>query len=146
MLKTFSIGGVHPHENKLSAHQPIIKAEIPAKVAILLSQHIGAPAKPIVAKGDVVKVGTKIAEPGGFVSAAIHSSVSGKVAKIDTIVDASGYPKPAIFIDVEGDEWEESIDRSDTLVKECKLLPKKSSRRLRMPASSVWVVPASRRR
>ena len=54
MLKTFSIGGVHPHENKLSAHQPIIKAEIPAKAAILLGQHIGAPAKPIVAKGDVV--------------------------------------------------------------------------------------------
>ena len=74
MLKTFSIGGVHPHENKLSAHQPIIKAEIPAKAAILLGQHIGAPAKPIVAKGDVVKVGTKIAEPGGFVSAAIRLS------------------------------------------------------------------------
>ena len=121
MLKTFSIGGVHPHENKLSAHQPIVQAEIPAKAVILLGQHIGAPAKPIVAKGDVVKVGTKIAEPGGFVSAAIHSSVSGKVAKIDTVVDASGYAKPAIFIDVEGDEWEESIDRTETLVKECNL-------------------------
>ena len=91
MLKTFSIGGVHPHENKLSAHQPIITAEVPAKAVILLGQHIGAPAKPVVAKGDVVKVGTRIAEPAGFVSAAIHSSVSGKVAKIDTIVDASGY-------------------------------------------------------
>ena len=123
MLKTFSIGGVHPHENKLSAHQPIIKAEVPAKAVILLGQHIGAPAKPIVAKGDVVKVGTKIAEPGGFVSAAIHSSVSGKVAKIDTVIDASGYRKPAIFIDVEGDEWEESIDRSTKLVKECNLTP-----------------------
>jgi len=121
MLKTFSIGGVHPHENKLSAHQPIAKADVPAKAVILLGQHIGAPAKPIVTKGDVVKVGTKIAEPGGFVSAAIHSSVSGKVAKIDTIIDASGYAKPAIFIDVEGDEWEESIDRSETLVKECTL-------------------------
>lgn len=121
MLKTFSIGGVHPHENKLSANKPIVKAEVPAKAVILLGQHIGAPAKPIVAKGDIVKVGTKIAEPGGFVSAAIHSSVSGKVAKIDTIVDASGYAKPAIFIDVEGDEWEESIDRTDTLVKECAL-------------------------
>ena len=61
MLKTFSIGGVHPHENKLSAHQPIVTAEVPAKAVILLGQHIGAPAKPIVAKGDVVKVGTKIA-------------------------------------------------------------------------------------
>ncbi len=68
-----------------------------------------------------MKVGTKIAEPGGFVSAAIHSSVSGKVAKIDTIIDAGGYPKPAIFIDVEGDEWEENIDRTATLVKECNL-------------------------
>ena len=57
MLKTFSIGGVHPHENKLSAHQPIITAEVPAKAVILLGQHIGAPAKPVVAKGDVVKVG-----------------------------------------------------------------------------------------
>ncbi len=123
MLKTFSIGGVHPHENKLSAHQPIIQAEIPAKAVILLGQHIGAPAKPVVVKGDVVKVGTRIAEPGGFVSAAIHSSVSGKVAKIDTVIDASGYPKPAIFIDVEGDEWEESIDRTDTLVRECELSP-----------------------
>lgn len=117
MLKTFSIGGVHPHENKLSAHQPIITAEVPAKAVILLGQHIGAPAKPIVAKGDVVKVGTKIAEANGFVSAAIHSSVSGKVAKVDSIVDASGYAKPAIFIDVDGDEWEESIDRSPELVK-----------------------------
>ena len=121
MLKTFSIGGVHPHKNKLSAHQPIVTAEVPAKAVILLGQHIGAPAKPIVAKGDVVKVGTKIAEANGFVSAAIHSSVSGKVAKIDSIVDASGYAKPAIFIDVDGDEWEESIDRSPELVKECEL-------------------------
>lgn len=122
-LRTFKIGGIHPHENKLSAHQPIITAAVPEKAVILLGQHIGAPAKPIVAKGDLVKVGTKIAEPGGFVSAAIHSSVSGKVTKIDTIVDASGYAKPAIFIDVTGDEWEESIDRSTTLVKECTLSP-----------------------
>lgn len=121
MLKTFSIGGVHPHENKLSAHQPILTAAIPEKAVILLGQHIGAPAKPVVAKGDVVKVGTKIAEANGFVSAAIHSSVSGKVTKIDAIVDASGYAKPAIFIDVEGDEWEETINRTTALVKDCTL-------------------------
>lgn len=121
MLKTFSIGGVHPHDNKLSAKQPIIIADVPTKAVIMLGQHIGAPAKPIVKKGDVVKVGTMIAEAGGFVSAPIHSSVSGKVAKVDSFIDASGYPKPAIFIDVDGDEWEESIDRSKTLVKECSL-------------------------
>lgn len=79
-------------------------------------QHIGAPANPVVAKGDVVKVGTLVAEAGGFVSAPVYSSVSGKVSKVDAIVDASGYRRPAIFIDVEGDEWEESIDRSTDLV------------------------------
>ncbi len=121
MLKTFSIGGIHPQENKLSAHQSIVKADIPKRVTILLGQHIGAPARAIVKRGDIVKVGTKIAEPTGFVSAAIHSSVSGKVFKIDNVIDASGYPKPAIIIDVEGDEWEETIDRSDNLVKECTL-------------------------
>ena len=57
-----------------------------------------------------------IAEAGGFVSAPIFSGVSGTVLKVDTIVDASGYAKPAVYITVEGDEWEESIDRSETLV------------------------------
>ena len=122
-LATF-IGGIHPYEGKELSEDKPIKVLEPLQGEIMvypLSQHIGAPAKPVVAKGDVVKVGTRIAEPAGFVSAAIHSSVSGKVAKIDTIVDASGYAKPAIFIDVEGDEWEETIDRSATLVKECEL-------------------------
>lgn len=123
MLKTFSIGGIHPQEDKLSAHQPIEQAMLPQQAVIMLGQHIGAPAKPIVAKGDKVKVGTKIAEPGGYVSAAIHSSVSGIVAKIDMAVDASGYAKPAVFINVEGDEWEESIDRTDTLINTCTLSP-----------------------
>lgn len=121
MWKTFSIGGIHPHEKKLSADRPIMPVLPSGQVAILLGQHIGAPAKPLVSKGDRVKVGTKIAEPVGVVSAAIHSSVSGCVNKIDAVIDASGYPKPAVFIDVEGDDWEEGIDRSDTLVKECNL-------------------------
>jgi electron transport complex protein RnfC len=115
-VKTFKIGGVHPAENKLSAAEPIKVAELPKQVVLPLSQHIGAPAKAIVKKGDEVKVGTMIAEAGGFVSAPIFSSVSGKVAKVDAVIDASGYRKPAVFIDVEGDEWEESIDRGDKLV------------------------------
>lgn len=130
MLRTFSLGGIHPQENKLSAGQPITQAPLPKKAVILLGQHIGAPAKPLVAKGDVVKVGTKIAEPMGFVSAAVHSSVSGKVSKIDTVVDATGYPKQAIFIDVEGDEWEESIDRTTDLVSECEFSPEEILRRI----------------
>ena len=74
-----------------------------------------------VSKGDKVKVGTLIAQASGFVSANIHSSVSGTVAKVDVAPDASGNKRPAIFIDVEGDEWEESIDRSETLVKDITL-------------------------
>ena len=115
-MKTFKIGGIHPSENKLSAKSPIRQAGLPKQAVISLYQHIGAPAKPVVAKGDEVKVGMLIAEADGFVSVPIHSSVSGKVNKIDAVVDASGYRRPAIFIDVEGDEWEEGIDRSEDLV------------------------------
>ena len=113
--RTFTIGGIHPEENKLT-HEVATKVAVLPKQAIFpLSQHIGAPAKPVVQKGDKVKVGTMIAEAGGFVSAPIFSSVSGTVFKIDTAIDATGYRKPAIIINVEGDEWEETIDRSDTL-------------------------------
>ena len=113
--RTFSIGGIHPEENKLT-HEVATKVAVLPKQAIFpLSQHIGAPAKPVVQKGDRVKVGTMIAEAGGFVSAPIFSSVSGTVAKIDTAIDATGYRKPAIYITVDGDEWEEKIDRSDKL-------------------------------
>ena len=114
-IRTFSIGGIHPEENKLSNDATTQVAALPVQAIFPLSQHIGAPAKPVVAKGDKVKVGTMIAEAGGFVSAPIYSSVSGTVLKIDTAVDATGYRKPAIIINVDGDEWEESIDRSNTL-------------------------------
>jgi electron transport complex protein RnfC len=109
------MGGIHPRENKLTHEVPTIVAELPKQAIFPLSQHIGAPANPIVKKGDKVKVGTMIAEPGGFVSAPIYSSVSGTVFKVDTAIDATGYRKPAIIINVEGDEWEESIDRSNKL-------------------------------
>ena len=116
-VKTFRIGGVHPEENKLTHEVATKVAELPKQAIFPLSQHIGAPAKPVVAKGDKVKVGTLIAEAGGFVSAPIYSSVSGTVFKIDESMDATGYRKPVIIINVEGDEWEESIDRSDKLEK-----------------------------
>ena len=109
------MGGIHPKENKLTHEVPTVVAELPKQAIFPLSQHIGAPAKPVVQKGDKVKVGTLIAEAGGFVSAPIFSSVSGTVFKVDTAIDATGYRKPAIIINVEGDEWEESIDRSNKL-------------------------------
>lgn len=114
-VRTFRIGGIHPEENKLTHEVETKVAALPMQAIFPLSQHIGAPAKPVVAKGDKVKVGTMIAEAGGFVSAPIFSSVSGTVFKIDTAIDATGYRKPVIIINVEGDEWEESIDRSDKL-------------------------------
>lgn len=114
-LRTFRIGGVHPEENKLSSEAVTQVAKLPQQAIFPLSQHIGAPAKPVVKKGDKVKVGTLLAEAGGFVSAPVYSSVSGTVQKIDEVIDATGYRKPAIIVKVEGDEWEESIDRSDKL-------------------------------
>lgn len=121
-MKTFRIGGIHPHDNKqYSAHKPITEVALPKKAIIPLSQHIGAPAKPIVQKGDKVLVGQLIAEAGGFVSANIHSPVSGTVTKIDATKDAWGMPMQAIFIDVEGDEWLPEIDRTDTINTVCKL-------------------------
>lgn len=116
-MKTFHIGGVHPAENKLSAGSPIREAALPKQAVFSMFQHIGAPAKPVVQKGDVVKVGTLLAEAGGFVSAPIYSSVSGKVNKIDAVLDASGIRRMAVIVDVEGDEWEESIDRSKDIVR-----------------------------
>lgn len=114
-LRTFRIGGVHPEENKLSSESATQIAGLPRQAVFPLSQHIGAPAKPVVKKGDKVKVGTLLAEAGGFVSAPIYSSVSGTVMKIDEAVDATGYRKPSIVVKVEGDEWEEYIDRTDKL-------------------------------
>lgn len=115
MLKTFRIGGVHPPENKLSAGEKIKVLPVPEQVIIPLGQHIGAPATPVVQKGDTVKAGQLIAQTAGFVSANIHSSVSGTVVAIDNVTDAAGLSKPAITIKVEGDEWLPEIDRTDKL-------------------------------
>jgi electron transport complex protein RnfC len=121
MLKTFKLGGVHPPENKLSADKKIENLPLPKTVFIPVAQHIGAPATPIVKRGDEVKTGQIIAKSSSFVSTNIHSSVSGKVKKVDVSADSSGYSKQGIFIDVAGDEWLEEIDRTEELVKEFNL-------------------------
>jgi len=120
-LKTFPVGGVHPPENKLTANRPIEYLPLPQSVVIPVSQHIGTPANIVVNKGDSVKTGQVIAESKGFVSAFIHSSVSGKVNKIDTVIDSTGYRQTAVFIDAEGDEWVDTIDRSDEILVDIKL-------------------------
>jgi electron transport complex protein RnfC len=120
-LKTFPVGGVHPPENKLTAGIAIQYLPLPLTVAIPVSQHIGTPANVIINKGDSVKTGQVIAENKGFVSANIHSSVSGKVNRIDTVIDSTGFKQNAVFIDVEGDEWVSTIDRSSEIITDIKL-------------------------
>ena len=116
LLKTFVLGGVHPPENKLSAGEPVRTLEVPDRVTVPMGQNLGAPAKPVVKRGDKVKTGQLLAEAGGFISSRVHSPVSGTVFKIDNVMDMSGYRRQAIIINVEGDEWMDDIDRSEKLV------------------------------
>ncbi len=118
MLKTFTMGGVHPPGKKISAGKKIEVLHSPTQVTIPVSQHIGAASKVLVNKGDKVKAGQLLAESGGFVSANIHSSVSGTVIKIDAFPDNSGYRRMAVQIQVEGDEWVDDIDRTGELKKD----------------------------
>ncbi|MEN8225721.1 MAG: electron transport complex subunit RsxC [Bacteroidota bacterium] len=124
MLKTFSLGGVHPPENKLSSDQAIEVLALPKQAFIPLNQNLGAPGMPQVQKGDEIKVGQLIAKGEAFISSNVHSPVSGKVLKVDNVMDASGYKRPAFVVNVDGDEWVDSIDRSSTLIKEIKLSQK----------------------
>ncbi|KAF0130923.1 MAG: electron transport complex protein RnfC [Bacteroidetes bacterium] len=120
-LRTFTIGGVHPKENKLSEQSSITVLPLPKQLVIPLGQNLGAPPKPVVKKGDEVKTGQLLARAEAFISANIHSPASGKIAKIDEAMDASGYKRQAIIIDVTGDEWVEGIETSTSLNKEISL-------------------------
>ena len=124
-MKTFPMGGVHPSDNKQWSKGSAIEAmELPDVVNIPLAQHIGAPATAVVKKGDSVVVGQIIAEPTGFMSAAIHAPISGTVTAVDMQVNGQGLRQMMITIKREGDEWDAAIDRSEALVTECNLEPK----------------------
>jgi len=114
--KTFQIGGVHPNDHKLSAAAALQTLPLPKQVTIPIMQHIGAPAKVIVQRGDTVKVGQVIAQHEGFISANIHTSASGRVGIIEEVMDSTGFKHLAVNIRVKGDEWLETIDRSEALV------------------------------
>jgi len=121
-LKTFTRGGVHPEENKISAHQPIQDFPMPKQLIVPLGQCLGAPAECIVNKGDRVLTGQLIGTAKGFVSANVHSPATGTVAKIDVVMDHTGYYKPAVFIDrEEQDEWVEGYIDTDKLLTDIKL-------------------------
>lgn len=96
-------GGIHPYDGKdLSKDKPIRTVLPKGELAYLLSQHIGAPAVPIVGKGDHVLVGQKIAEAGGFVSAPVHASVSGTVKGIEPRLTVTGTMCNAIIVENDG--------------------------------------------
>ena len=120
-LLTFKIGGIHPPENKMSATAAIEEFALPKQAVVPLAQHLGVPAKVQVKRGEMVKVGQLLAKGEAFISANIHSPVSGKVVKIEPRVDSTGFRKESVVIDVDGDEWLETIDRSTDIVKDIKL-------------------------
>ncbi len=118
-------GGIHPHEGEngkaVNGGNAIVELAAPPRVVIPLSQHIGAPAKATVNKGDLVKIGQVIGEAGGFVSAPVHSSVSGKVVAVQNCVLANGSESLAVVIDNDyQDTWVEltPCDHPESLTKE----------------------------
>ena len=97
------LGKTHIPHNKNTAELAPVKMTSPKEVLLPMAQHIGAPATPIAKVGDEVKVGQLIAEPSGYVSSPIYSSVSGKVVKIDTYLRPDGKSVPAIRIESDGE-------------------------------------------
>ncbi len=133
-MKSFSIGGVHPAENKLSHKVEISQMELPLKVCIPLAQHIGAPATAIVAKGDEVVTGQLIAEATGFMSANIHSTITGKVTSVVPMANAQGLMTPMVVIERKAEDeekWAEGVDLSTELVRECSLEPQQIIERIK---------------
>ena len=96
--------GAHVPHNKNTENLETVKMPVPAKVRIPMSMHIGAPAKMVVKKGDEVKVGTVLGEAGGFISAPVHSSVSGKVVGVEEILLPNGNKTQAVVIETDGEQ------------------------------------------
>jgi electron transport complex protein RnfC len=115
-LATFR-GGIHPPERKeLSREASLSPVKPPKTVVIPMSQHIGAPCKPLVEIGEEVKLGQPVGEAGGFVSAPVHASVSGKVVGIGEFPTAMGRMVPCVVIENDmQDTWTELQDDPDYL-------------------------------
>ena len=113
-LATFK-GGIHPPDKKiLAANSPIVSSKPPKIAVIPLSQHIGAPCKPIVSIGQEIKKGEAVGEPAGFVSSPVHASVSGKVVAIAEFPNAMGRMINSVVIENDGkEEWTPLKDNPD---------------------------------
>ena len=115
--KTFKIGGTHPADSKISASCKIEVLPLPKTVYVSMAQHLGAPAKPVVEVGAEVKTGQVIAEPGGFISAFVHSPVTGTVKAIAPRQDLAGNWMTHIEIAVAEEEvWADGIDTTKDIV------------------------------
>ncbi len=108
-------GGIHPPDKKgLSADKPLKEVSPPDKVIIPLSQHLGAPCKPVVAVKQEVRKGEIVGEPTGFVSAPVHTSVSGTVAAIGEFPNAMGRMVTSVVIENDRkEEWTLLKDNPD---------------------------------
>lgn len=98
-MKTFKRGGIHPNPNKITAGRGIDSMIVPQFLVISMSQSLGTPAKCLVKPGQEVRRGEMIGEPGGFVSAAVHSPVDGIVRKVEPVRDAQGLWTPGVIIE-----------------------------------------------
>lgn len=98
MLKTFTMGGIHPPEEKISSNQQIIYGDIPSQLLVPVDQHIGKPCEIIVEKGTVVERGQLIAKSTGFVSSNVHSPLNGKVDKIVKMPQLGGQVRQCALI------------------------------------------------
>lgn len=102
-LKRAAQGAQVPHA-KRTANSPTEKMPLPSRVVLPMQQHIGAPCTPVVKKGDTVMVGTVVGKAGGFVSADIHSGVSGTVESVDTLLMSNGAKVQAVVIIPDGEQ------------------------------------------
>ena len=118
MSRTFSKGGIHPNDSKISENAAIEQFPLPETGYVSMAQHLGAPAEPVVSPGDTVKVGQLLGKPSGFISAAVHSPFSGTVKSVEPYADLAGNKVMTVAIEVNGDEWLDTIDRTDTIVRE----------------------------
>ena len=127
-VKTFQQGVFLPHYKEYSEDKPIVTVPLPKEVVIPMQQHIGAPCSPIVQVGDEVRVGQLIGEPGGFVSAPVHSSVDGTVIAVEPRPHFNGTNVMGVVIEVadeqsdpgwqERDIWALSVDEIKEAIKD----------------------------
>ena len=120
----FSLRGIHVPHRKNTANTASERMPAPQSVTLLTAMHIGKPAKVAVKRGDTVKVGQLIGEADGFISAPVHSSVSGTVAKIEEMTLSNGAKGQCVVIDTDGEQAVfEGV--KPPVVTDCRALPRR---------------------